>query len=76
MTEDHTYCKDPDRSLRKLKRKFNVLSVEQDAMNNDIPCPGHDMQGEDKLDNIWPESSADQHNSVLSLINFITITIF
>ena len=52
MTEDHTYCKDPDRSLRNLKRKFNVLSVEQGDMNNDILCPGHGMQGEDKLDNI------------------------
>ena len=48
MTEDHTYCKDPDRSLRNLTRKFNG----QDDMNNDIPCPGHGMQGEDKLVNI------------------------
>ena len=43
MSEDHNYCKDPDRSLRNLKRKFNVLSVEQDEMNNDIPCSGHAM---------------------------------
>ena len=55
MTEDYTYCKDPDRSLRNLKRKFNVLSVEEGEMNNDILCPGHPchgMLGEDKLDNI------------------------
>lgn len=43
MTEDYTYCKDPDRSLRNLKRKFNVLSVEEGEMNNDILCPGHAM---------------------------------
>ena len=39
MSEDHTYCKDPDRLLRNLKKKFNVLSVEQDeivCINNTI----------------------------------------
>ena len=49
MSEDHTYCKDPRRSFRKLKKKFDVLSVDQDELNNDIPCPGNGMQGEDKL---------------------------
>ena len=42
MSEDHNYCKDPHRSFRNLKKKFDVL-------NNDIPCPGDGMQGEDKL---------------------------
>ena len=41
---DHTYCKDPERSYRILLNKF-------DEENNDIPCQGHGMQGEDKL--IW-----------------------
>ena len=49
MSEDHNYCKDPDRSFRILKKKFNVESVGQDELNNDIPCPGDGMQGEDKL---------------------------
>ena len=49
MSEDHTYCKDPDHSLGNLKKKFNVLSVEQDETNNDVPCAGHGMPGEDKL---------------------------
>ena len=44
MSEDHT-----DRSFRNLKKKFNVLSVEQDEENKDILCPGHGMQSEDKL---------------------------
>ena len=49
MSEDHTYCKDPDRLLSNLKWKFNVISVEQDETNNDVPCAGHGMPGEDKL---------------------------
>ena len=49
MSEDHTYCKDPGRSFRILKTKFNVLSDEQDDLNNDIPSSSHGMQGEDKL---------------------------
>ena len=49
MSEDHNYFKDPGRSFRILKTKFNVLSVEQDELNNDIPRSGHGMQGEDKL---------------------------
>ena len=32
MTDDHSYCNDPDHSLRNLKKKFNVLLVEQNEM--------------------------------------------
>ena len=42
MNNDHTYCKDPDRSFRILAERFDV-------QNNAIPCQGHGMQGEDKL---------------------------
>ena len=49
MSDDHTYCRDPHRLFRNLKKKFDVLSVEQDELNNDIPCPGDGMQGKDKL---------------------------
>ena len=49
MSEDHTYCKDPGRLYRNLKKKFDVVSVNQDELNNDIPYSGSVMQGEDKL---------------------------